>query len=47
MSSDMETDNKKKIGRGNLLTGNWGEQYISERLSSCVKGSSLPLTLSH
>jgi len=23
------------MGRKNLLTGNWGEQYISERLSSC------------
>jgi len=23
------------MGRNNLLTGNWGEQYISERLTSC------------
>lgn len=35
MPSETETNYKKKMGRDNLLTGNWGEQYISERLSSC------------
>ena len=35
MPSESETNHKKKMGRKNLLTGNWGEQYISEKLSSC------------
>lgn len=34
MPSQKEIDYKKQIGRKNLLTGNWGEQYISEKLSS-------------
>lgn len=35
MTSETETEQRKKMGRENLLTGNWGEQYISERLSFC------------
>lgn len=32
---EMNTTDRQMIGRENLLRGNWGEQYVSERLSSC------------
>jgi len=31
----MSQKDKAKRGRQNLLRGNWGEQYIAERLSAC------------
>jgi len=31
----MSQIDKEKTGRASLLTGNWGEQYIAERLSAC------------